>query len=112
MHREVCTCYFFIAYICITAFGKGTPFIFQIADYLIDYSGDAKKVGKRTRKDKKKGKATLISLLGYEKTIKYVNSIKLKLINKFENYGSKSKYINETINYILSNAKWKKIINI
>ena len=29
----------------------------------------------------------------------------IKLINKFENYGSKSKYINETINYILSRAK-------
>ena len=85
--------------------GSNIGLVFQIADDLIDYCGDAKKVGKRTRKDKKKGKATLISLLGYEKTIKYVNSIKLKLINKFENYGSKSKYINETINYILSRTK-------
>ena len=85
--------------------GSNIGLVFQIADDLIDYCGDAKKAGKRTRKDKKKGKATLISLLGYEKTIKYVNSIKLKLINKFENYGSKSKYINETINYILSRTK-------
>ena len=32
--------------------------------------------GKEQRKDKKKGKATLISLLGYKNTINYSNKLK------------------------------------
>jgi Geranylgeranyl pyrophosphate synthase len=43
--------------------------LFQIADDLIDFSGNTRKVGKKTKKDLKKGKATLISLLGYKNTI-------------------------------------------
>ena len=37
-------------------------YLFQIADDLIDYSVSTKKAGKKTKKDLKKGKATLISL--------------------------------------------------
>ena len=43
--------------------GSKIGLLFQIADDLIDYSGSTKKAGKKTRKDSKKGKATLISLL-------------------------------------------------
>lgn len=37
---------------------------FQIADDLLDAEGDAKKVGKATRKDAAAGKATLVAVLG------------------------------------------------
>ena len=79
--------------------------LFQIADDLIDYSGQTKKAGKKTRKDQKKGKATLISLLGYKNAIKYSNKIKSNIINNLKNYGPKSKNINETLNYILLRSK-------
>ena len=79
--------------------------LFQIADDLIDYSGQTKKAGKKTRKDQKKGKATLISLLGYKNAIKYSNKIKSNIINNLKNYGTKSKNINETLNYILLRSK-------
>jgi len=39
--------------------------LFQIVDDLIDYKGDSTIVGKPTKSDKKKGKATLVNLLGY-----------------------------------------------
>ena len=55
--------------------GLDIGLLFQITDDLIDYRGIAKNVGKRTRKDKKKGKATLISLLGYKNTINYSNKL-------------------------------------
>ena len=42
--------------------------------------GSSKIAGKITGKDKKKGKATLISLLGYKNAIKYSNKIKSKII--------------------------------
>ena len=61
--------------------------------------------GKKTGKDKKKGKATLISLLGYKNTIKYANKLILKINNKIKKYGSRSKNLSETLNYILNRNK-------
>ena len=85
--------------------GSDIGLLFQIADDLIDFKGDAKKVGKKTRKDQKKGKATLISLLGYMNAIKYCDKI-IKNINKdLKKYGSNSKNIKETLNHILNRDK-------
>ena len=92
--------------------GSEIGLLFQISDDLIDYKGKTKKVGKKTNKDNKKGKATLISLLGYRNTIIYGEKIKNNIINNLKKYGSKSKNINETLNYILKRKKLVKIINI
>ena len=85
--------------------GAKIGLLFQIADDLIDYKSTTKKAGKKTGKDKKKGKATLISLLGYENAIKYSNKIKSDIASDLDKYGSKSKNINETLNYILNRNK-------
>ena len=52
--------------------------LFQIVDDLIDYKGDSIIVGKPTRSDEKKGKATLVNLLGYEETINFAKNLKKK----------------------------------
>ena len=80
--------------------GYDIGLLFQITDDLIDFSGETKKAGKKTKKDHKQGKATLISLLGYENTVKYTNKLKLNLFKKLIKYGSNSKSIEETIEYI------------
>ena len=85
--------------------GAEIGLLFQIADDLIDHRGKTIKVGKKTRKDQKLGKATLISLLGYPNTIVYSEKIKSKIINNLKKYGSNSKNINETLNYILKRNK-------
>ena len=85
--------------------GSDIGLLFQITDDFIDASGETKKVGKKTKKDKKKGKATLISLLGHINTVKYVDKLKFKIFNKLKKYGTKSNNINETINYILKRKK-------
>ena len=79
--------------------------LFQITDDLIDFSGETKKAGKKTKKDHKQGKATLISLLGYENTVKYTNRLKLNLFKKLIKYGSKSKNINESLEFILNRSR-------
>jgi len=79
--------------------------LFQIADDLIDYSGKTKKVGKKTKKDLKKGKATLISLLGYKNTIKYANKIKSTVFKRLDLFGKKAEDLKNTINYILERSK-------
>ena len=85
--------------------GAEIGLLFQIADDLIDYRGKPIKVGKKTKKDHKQGKATLISLLGYQNTIIYGAKIKFKIINNLKKYGSKSGNIKETLNYILKRNK-------
>ena len=81
--------------------GSDIGLLFQIADDLIDYKGKTKEAGKKTRKDLKKGKATLIKLMGYRDTIKYGNKLKLSIFKKLNIFGRKSKDLKETINYIL-----------
>jgi len=85
--------------------------LFQIADDLIDYKGNSKIAGKKTKKDNRLGKATLISLLGYKNTVIYSEILKKKIQRKLIKYGQKSNNLSETINYILKRSKWK-IINI
>ena len=85
--------------------GSNIGLLFQIADDLIDFKGDSKKAGKKTRKDKKKGKATLISLLGQNNSIKYCNKIIFNINKSLKKYGSNSKNIEETLDYILKRDK-------
>ena len=85
--------------------GSDIGLLFQIVDDLIDYSGSTKKVGKKTKKDLKKGKATLISLLGYKNTIKYSNKLKLNIFKKLKVFGNKANDLKSTIEYILERNK-------
>tara|TARA_B100001250_G_scaffold404002_1_gene419304 strand:- start:616 stop:1485 length:870 start_codon:yes stop_codon:yes gene_type:complete len=79
--------------------------LFQIADDLIDHSGNSKKVGKRTNKDLKKGKATLISILGNKNTIKYGFKLKSNIFRRLDIFGNKADDLRNTINYILERSK-------
>ena len=85
--------------------GSDIGLLFQIADDLIDYEGNTKKVGKKTKKDIKKGKATLISLLGYKNTIKYRDKIKLNIFKKISKFGKKAGDLRNTVNFILERSK-------
>jgi farnesyl diphosphate synthase len=85
--------------------GSNIGLLFQIADDLIDFKGDSKIAGKKTGKDNKKGKATLISLLGYKNAVKYCNKIILNIHKNLKRYGPNSKNINETLEYILNRDK-------
>ena len=85
--------------------GADIGLLFQVADDLIDHKGNFKVAGKKTGKDKIKGKATLISLLGLKNTIKYANKLILKINNKIKKYGSNSNELSETLEYILNRDK-------
>ena len=63
--------------------------LFQIVDDLIDYRGDTKLVGKPTKSDLKKGKATLINTLGYKKTLIFAEKLKNKIEYRIKKYGKK-----------------------
>ena len=76
--------------------------LFQIVDDLIDYKGDTLIVGKPTRRDKKKGKATLVNSIGYEKTINFAKKLKKEIDGKIKKYGSKADDLLESTEFILN----------
>ena len=85
--------------------GENIGLLFQIADDLIDFRSPSIVAGKKTGKDSKKGKATLISLLGYKNAIKYSDKIKFKIINDLKKNKLNSNNLNETLDYILIRNK-------
>ncbi len=85
--------------------GLDIGLLFQITDDLIDHKGTAKKVGKKTRKDKKKGKATLISLLGYKNTINYSLLLKNNIFKKVGIFKNKANDLKETLDFVVSRDK-------
>ncbi len=82
--------------------GLNIGLLFQIVDDLIDYKGDAIVAGKPTRRDKKKGKANLINLLGYEKSLSFAKNLKNKIDNKIKKYGPAADDLLESVDFILN----------
>jgi farnesyl diphosphate synthase len=85
--------------------GGNIGLLFQIADDLIDIKGNSKLAGKKTGKDQKKGKATLINLLGHKNAIKYCDKIIFDINKSLKKYGTNSKNIEESLNYILNRER-------
>tara|TARA_B100001059_G_scaffold205204_1_gene215107 strand:- start:19 stop:639 length:621 start_codon:yes stop_codon:yes gene_type:complete len=85
--------------------GSEIGLLFQIADDLIDHFGKSSIAGKKTKKDQKQGKATLISLLGEQNAIKYSKNLINGLNKKLKKYGSKSNDLIRTLDYILNRSK-------
>ena len=81
--------------------GKDIGLLFQIIDDMIDFKGTTKLAGKKTKKDGKKGKATIISLLGYKNAVIYSNKLKQNIYNKLRLHSNKANDLRETINFIM-----------
>ena len=81
--------------------GINIGLLFQIVDDLIDYKGDSEMVGKPTGSDKKKGKATLVNLLGYKETINFTKNLKKKIDKKIKKYGNKASDLLDSVEFIL-----------
>jgi len=76
--------------------------LFQIADDLIDFKGDSKIVGKPTKRDKLKGKPTLVNLIGYKETLIFAHNLRKKTNKKIKNYGIKSQDLLQSVKFILN----------
>ena len=81
--------------------GINIGLLFQIVDDLIDYKGDSMIVGKPTRSDEKKGKATLVNLLGYEETTNFAKNLKKKINQQIKKYGTKANDLLDSVEFIL-----------
>ena len=85
----------------LSKLGEEIGLLFQFADDFIDIKGSKQITGKPTHKDKKKGKTTLVNLIGYKNAFKYANNLKIKILSKLEKHGEKAKDLRNTIEFIL-----------
>ena len=81
--------------------GEEIGLLFQLADDFLDYKGSKKLLGKPVKKDHKKGKSTLLSLMGEKKAYLLANNLKKKILRKLEKHGKSAKELISTINFIL-----------
>jgi geranylgeranyl pyrophosphate synthase len=81
--------------------GEEIGLLFQLADDFLDKKGSKKILGKPVKKDNKKGKSTLLNLMGEKKAYMYANNLKKKILRKIEKHGKKAKELTRTIEFIL-----------
>ena len=82
--------------------GEEIGFLFQIVDDLLDTKGNKKDLGKPVKKDKKKGKSTIIDLIGYNKTLEFAFRRKKMIIGKLKKYGKRSDKLIQKVEFILN----------
>ena len=81
--------------------GEEIGLLFQLADDFLDKKGSKRLLGKPVKKDNKKGKSTLLNLMGEKKAYLYANNLKKKILRKLEKHGKKAKELKSTIEFIL-----------
>ena len=85
----------------LSKLGEEIGLLFQFADDFLDNRGSKKLAGKSVKKDKKKGKSTLLNLMGENKAYLYANNLKKKILRKIEKHGKKARELTNTIEFIL-----------
>ena len=81
--------------------GSDIGLLFQITDDLIGFRVNSKITGKPTKRDKKKGKPTLVNLLGHKKTFDFAIKLKNKINLRIKKYGIKSQDLLQSVEFIL-----------
>ncbi len=84
----------------LSILGEEIGLLFQLTDDFLDIKGNKKLVGKPINKDSKKGKSTLINLMGYKKAHIFANNLKRKILLKLKKHGKKANDLSDTINFI------------
>ena len=81
--------------------GEEIGLLFQLADDFLDSKGSKKIAGKPTKKDGKKGKSTLINLIGHKKAFNYADKLEKKILLNLKKHGKNANDIIDTVKFIL-----------
>ena len=81
--------------------GEDIGLLFQFADDFIDIKGSRKLAGKSIKKDQKKGKSTLVALIGYKKAYSHAHKLQKKILRKLSKHGKKANNLINTVEFIL-----------
>ena len=81
--------------------GEEIGLLFQLADDFLDIKSSKELMGKSVKKDNKKGKSTLLNLIGEKKAYLYALNLKKKILHKLKKHGKKAINLINTIEFIL-----------
>src|SRR5438046_4122823 len=85
-------------------YARNIGLAFQIADDLIDYSGDEAAAGKRTGKDAHAGKATFVSLLGDERARQQAGFLVNQAIEHLSGHGAEADLLRAIARFAVERA--------
>ena len=86
----------------LISIGEDIGLLFQIADDFLDIKGSTRIIGKSIQKDKKKGKSTLINLIGYENAKIFAYKLKRNILRKLSKHGKKADDLIDTVEFIIN----------
>ena len=86
----------------LRAYATALGLAFQIADDILDVTGDATKAGKRLQKDAKAGKATFVSLLGLEQSQARAKSLVDEAESHLAAYGAKAQNLIDAARFVIA----------
>jgi len=81
--------------------GLDIGLMFQLVDDLIDFRGDSRVVGKPTGRDEKRGKATLVNLLGYKETEIFAKNLQKNLNKRIKDFGGRANDLLDSVDFIM-----------
>lgn len=81
-------------------YARNVGLAFQIADDLIDHSGDERAAGKRVGKDAGAGKATFVSLMGEERARQQCSALVTQAIEHLASHGEEADLLRSIARYV------------
>ncbi|WP_431297680.1 polyprenyl synthetase family protein [Tabrizicola sp. BL-A-41-H6] len=86
----------------LRAYATALGLAFQIADDILDETGDAAKAGKRLHKDAEAGKATFVSLLGLEGARARAAALVGEACDALAPYGDRAELLKEAARFVIA----------
>lgn len=86
----------------LARYGAAIGLAFQIADDALDVEATATELGKATQKDKSKGKATFVDLLGLDGARREAVRLTEEAIGALSGYGEKAELLREAARFVIS----------
>ena len=83
----------------LAAYTEALGLAFQIADDILDETGDIAEVGKKVGKDACAGKATFISILGLDAARERANSLVMQAVEVLECFGARADLLREAAHF-------------
>ena len=89
----------------LQTYSRALGLAFQIADDVLDVTGDAKTVGKATGKDADAGKATFVSLLGLDKAKRRADTLVIEACDALSGYGKDADVLRAAARFVVTRKK-------
>lgn len=89
----------------MTAYATALGLAFQIADDILDVTGDPEKAGKRLQKDAEAGKATFVSLMGLDAARTRARSLSEAACDALAPFGAKADALRELARFVISRER-------